>query len=103
MSKAIAGARNWEVQRDEIALGFFSFAKFLMFRDLDPKTWPNPVLLINQRLIGGLLQDGFPVQPENFFNHDSQLHELIPVAKLHHVVDADASSAKFPRQSRLPK
>ena len=23
-----------------VALGFFSFGKFLMYRDLDPATWP---------------------------------------------------------------
>ena len=89
VSKAIAGVKAWEVQSDEITLGFFSFAKFLMFRDLDPKSWPNPSLLINQPLVAGLLQDGFPVQSENFFTDDSQLDELIPVAKLDHVVDAD--------------
>ena len=42
-----------------------------------------------QPLISGLLQDGFPVQSENFFTDDSQLDDLIPVAKLDHVVDAD--------------
>ena len=36
-----------------------------------------------------MLQDGFPVQSENFFTDDSQLDDLIPVAKLDHVVDAD--------------
>lgn len=89
IAKAIKGVKGWEVQADEITLGFFSFAKFLMFRDLDPKTWPNPSQLINQPLVAGLLQDGFPVQSENFFTDDSQLDELIPVAKLDHVVDAD--------------
>ena len=42
VAKVIASARNWEVQRDEITLGFFSFAKFLMFRDLDPKPGRTP-------------------------------------------------------------
>ena len=87
--KAVAGVPGWEVQPDEITLGFFSFAKFLMFRDLDPKTWPTPEHLVNQPLVSGLLQDGFPVQSENFYTDDSQLDELIPVAKLDHVVDAD--------------
>ena len=89
VAKAIKGVKGWEVQPDEITLGFFSFAKFLMFRDLDPKTWPTPEHLVSQPLVAGLLQDGFPVQSENFFTDDSQLDDLIPVAKLDHVVDAD--------------
>ena len=90
VSTAIAEAKNWEVLPDEITLGFFSFAKFLMFRDLDPKAWPTPSHLINQPLVAGLLLDGFP-QTENIFSDDSQLDEMIPVAKLDHVVDADST------------
>lgn len=91
VSKVVAKVPQWEIQRNEITLGFFSFAKFLMFRDLDPKTWPDPAQLIDQPLIAGLLQDGFPIQSENIFTDDSQLDDLIPVAKLDHVVDADAT------------
>ena len=80
ITTAIAGAKNWEVSPDEITLGFFSFAKFLMFRDLDPKAWPTPAHLINQPLVAGLLLDGFS-QAENIFSDDSQLDEMIPVAK----------------------
>jgi very-short-patch-repair endonuclease len=90
VSAAIAGAKNWEVLPDEITLGFFSFAKFLMFRDLDPKAWPTPGHLINQPLIAGLLLDGFP-QTENIFSDDSQLDEMIPVAKLDHGYGKNAS------------
>lgn len=91
ISKAIAGAPNWEVEPDEITLGFFSFAKFLMFRDLDSKNWPNPAQLTNQSLIAGLLLDGFPLQSETVFTDECQLDDLIPAAKLDHVVDADAT------------
>ena len=37
------------------------------------------------------MQDGFPAQSENAFSDECQLDELIPVAKLDHVVDADAT------------
>jgi hypothetical protein len=36
VSRAVASQDRWEVQGDAILLGFFSFAKFLMYRDLDP-------------------------------------------------------------------
>lgn len=93
VQKVISGGKGWEVLPDEITLGFFSFAKFLMFRDLDPKNWPNPGLLLNQPFITGLLQDGFP-QSEALFPDDAYLDDLIPVAKLDNVVDADSTQTQ---------
>ena len=90
---AISGAKGWEVLANEITLGFFSFAKFLMFRDLDPKNWPNPKQLLEQPFITGLLQDGFP-QSDSIFSDDSYLDDLIPVARLDHVVDADSTQTQ---------
>lgn len=37
----VSGKKRWEVLPDAMVLGFFSFAKFLMYRDLDPDTWPK--------------------------------------------------------------
>ncbi len=88
--KSISGVKNWEVLPNEITLGFFSFAKFLMYRDLDPNHWPTPDQLLKQPFITGLLQDGFP-QSEPLLPDDTSLDELIPVSKLDHVVDADGS------------
>ena len=90
---AISGAKGWEVLPDEITLGFFSFAKFLMFRDLNPKNWPNPSHLLNQPFVTGLLQDGFP-QSDSLFSDDSYLDDLIPVSRLDHVVDADSTQTQ---------
>jgi very-short-patch-repair endonuclease len=90
VAKAVAGQRGWEVQADAMALGFFSFAKFLMYRDLDPRTWPDPAQLLNQPALGGLLRDGFPAV-DRPFTEDLNLDELIPAARLDHVVDADGS------------
>lgn len=41
VADAVSAKPGWEVQPDVIVLGFFSFAKFLMYRDLDPQTWPQ--------------------------------------------------------------
>ena len=30
-----------------MTLGFFSFAKFLMYRDLDARNWPDPSKLVD--------------------------------------------------------
>jgi hypothetical protein len=41
VAQAIAGQPRWEVQRNDMVVWFFSFAKYLMYRDLDPATWPT--------------------------------------------------------------
>jgi very-short-patch-repair endonuclease len=93
VQKAISGAKKWEVLPNEITLGFFSFAKFLMFRDLDPKNWPDPKHLLQQPFITGLLQGGFR-QPDSPISDDSFLDDLVPVSRLDHVVDADSSQTQ---------
>ncbi len=90
VTKAISGAKNWEVLPNSITLGFFSFSKFLMYRDLDPENWPNASQLLNQPFVTGLLQDGFP-QSDSFLSDDVHIDEIIPASKLDHVVDADGS------------
>ncbi|MEG1456868.1 MAG: DUF4011 domain-containing protein, partial [Comamonas sp.] len=37
----LASQADWEVLPHAMTLGFFSFAKFLMYRDLDASTWPG--------------------------------------------------------------
>ena len=88
--QAVKQQERWQIQGDTMVLGFFSFAKLLMFRDLDSATWPTPEQLTGHPLLQGLLQDGFP--------HDNQavpegesLDARIPVERLDHVVDADSS------------
>ncbi len=87
---AVASHATWEVLPDAMVLGCFSFAKLLMYRDLDPDTWPAERPLLGNPLLPALLVDGFaasdPLLPES-----TALDELIPVQKLDHVVDADGS------------
>ncbi|MDC4227117.1 MAG: DUF3320 domain-containing protein [Candidatus Manganitrophus sp.] len=92
VAKAIAGAKGWEVLPDAITLGFFSFAKFLMYRDLDPDNWPDGDKLLKHPLVTGLLQDGFP-KSEPLVSEETNLDEIIPASRLDHVVDADSSQA----------
>ena len=90
VAQAIAGQPKWEVLPDAMTLGFFSFAKFLMYRDLDAANWPEPAALLAQPFVAGLMQDGFP-HAEPPFPDDAHLDELIPAERLDHIVDADGS------------
>lgn len=81
---------NWIVETNGVTLGFYSFAKFLMYRDLDPDNWPTRGKLLESPFIGALLRDGFPAA-DSPFSAEGQLDEIIPATRLDHVVDADSS------------
>ncbi len=53
--KAIERAERWEVMESELLLGFFSFSKFLLWRDLDPANWPTLEALLGHRILRTLL------------------------------------------------
>ena len=87
---AIADKPGWAVNEDDIVLGFFSFAKFLMFRDLDPETWPGNAKLADHELLRPLVSEGFsagaPLLPE-----DDPVDPHIPPSDMVHIVDSDSS------------
>ncbi|GAA4003762.1 hypothetical protein GCM10022408_14210 [Hymenobacter fastidiosus] len=92
VAAAVAGLPRWQVQPDRIALGFFSFGKFLLYRDLDPALWPAEAPLLGHPAIAALLgpatgfRDAAPTIGDTaFLDTESPAHEL------HQVLDADSS------------
>ena len=57
---AVADAVNdrprWEVLPNDMVLWFYSFSKFLMYRDLEPQSWPSERKLKNNVLVNSLLR-----------------------------------------------
>lgn len=92
VADTVSNKARWEVQPDAMVLGFFSFSKFLMYRDLDPDNWPAKVGLDLNPLIRGLLQDGFEAT-EPIISDDGKIDPIIQPIAMHHVVDADSSQA----------
>ena len=90
VEKSVQGKEGWGVEPDVVVLGFFSFAKFMMYRDLDPTTWPSDAPLTSKPLLKGLLADGFaagePMVPE-----DTQIDGIISPADMLHILDSDSS------------
>ena len=91
VERAVAKQPRWSVARDEIHLNFFSFSKLLIYKDLDPASWPeenrpadHPLV---QQLFGG---DGFAGEPSEFGEEEYSGGDL-GEAGLHPVVDADSS------------
>lgn len=90
VADAVSTKQGWSVQPDEIILGFFSFAKFLMYRDLDPEVWPADGRVTEQDLIRSLLADGFEAK-DSLVSDDTPIDGFIPPSDMLHIVDCDSS------------
>jgi very-short-patch-repair endonuclease len=90
VAETVSRKSRWQVDSDAMVLGFFSFSKFLMYRDLDPENWPADSSLDLNPLIRGLLQDGFE-SPEPIVADDGKIDPVIQPIAMNHVIDADSS------------
>ena len=87
VAAAVSAKPRWSIDRDGMQLGFFSFAKLLMVKDLEPD---NADRLTEHPILAGLLMNGFASEPDDFPDVD-RLDALFAPADLIQVVDADAS------------
>ena len=90
VAETAGGLGGWTVDREQIALGFFSFSKFLMYRDLDAENWPDDASPAEHSIIGALLEDGFD-EPPPLIGSDDHLDSVLAPGDTYHVVDADDS------------
>ncbi len=82
---------KWCIKQNEIALGFFSFGKLFMYRDLDPETWEQANKKIHEhKIINSILATGFDESELNIQENESLDQYLLP-KEINHVVDADSS------------
>lgn len=89
VAAAVKDRADWSVDADALALGLFSFAKFLMWRDLGPEENPG---LADHPLVQALV-GGAPLSAPPTFPDDADVDAEIPVERLDHVVDMDGSQA----------
>ena len=88
---SIDETNRWLVNDSAIALGFFSFTKFLMYHDLDAAQWGDDALL-QHPVLQSLLETGFQ-EPRSTIPDDAQIDEHLNPMEVNHVVDADSSQA----------
>ncbi len=89
VQQAVRGKVNWSVGED-LLLDFFSFAKFVMWKDLDETNWrenekPHNHLVLHEVFTGRTEASLAPELPEQ------QIDEKLKSRDTHHVVDADPS------------
>jgi hypothetical protein len=91
VERLIRRQAGWAIQTDAVVLGFFSFAKFLMYRDLDPGTWAEAKALLGHEVLVNLLgENGFERGGSDYCEHeflDDQVRDRHPLQ----VVDADST------------
>lgn len=90
VAKNIKGDERWKVEPNEITMGFFSFGKFLMYKDLDIKGWPDDGGPGKHTLLSALLGDGFR-ESESTYGDDSHIDEIVSPNEIYQVTDADSS------------
>jgi len=90
IQETVASQQEWALDPNAIVLGFFSFAKFLMYRDLDPATWPDKTALIEHPLASALLgSETFGGDPSPY--GENEFLDPKATAEAFHVMDADSS------------
>ena len=90
-AEAVGRLKRWSVDDDAIHLGFFSFSKFLIYKDLDPSQWPEEQQPADHPVLRALYdREGFGEEP-SAINDDQRIDDHPGAASLHQVVDADSS------------
>jgi hypothetical protein len=94
--QAISKEHRWEVLTNEAVIGFFSFNKFLLWRDLDPENWPQGKSLLEHPIVQRLLmppngndEPDTPIVPA-----DELIDDYFTPKDLVYVVDADSSQTE---------
>ena len=88
---ATSSQSRWSIDPNAVALGFFSFSKFLMYRDLDTTTWPVEITLPGQDLLNDLLGTGTLGGKGSVYGESDFIDNHLDNRKLFQVVDADSS------------
>ena len=86
--EAIARKPRWRVL-SEVVLDFFSFTKFVMFKDLDPSTWPDERKPHDHPLLQTLFRPAGE-RDDGGFDPD-EIDTKLRARDLWHVMDADPS------------
>ena len=100
VANVVSGRHRWQVERSNIGLGFFTFAKFMMWRDLDANVWGDGGL-IDHSILNTLLGEnvGFENAPP-VADGDESIDERIDLSACVHIVDADSSQAVVVEEAR---
>ena len=96
---AIEPKKQWNVIYD-IYLNFFSFTKFVMYKDLDPESWEGSSITENP-IIQSLFDHSEDLDEPEF--HEEDVDKKLKSRDVYHVVDADSSQIAVIEESKSGK
>ena len=85
--RAVYRMDGWEVNTD-VALGFFSFTKFVMYNDLNPEAWADNVDLTKNELIQAIFN---PAKNDQEAFREEDIDSQLEYRSMYQVLDADSS------------
>jgi very-short-patch-repair endonuclease len=88
--EAVVSQPNWRVAEDDIAMGFFSFGKYLMYLDLDSTRWPTDSRFFNNEILQSLLVSGFH-EKDSEITETAYIDPYLLPQSTYQIVDADSS------------
>ena len=92
---AVRGQPRWRVDEEAASLSFFSFAKFLMYHDLDPESWPTGADITANAVLRALVVEGEPIpQPDEPLPDGAHIDDVVEPQDTHQVCDADSSQVR---------
>ena len=92
-ASAIGEHERWYIDRTAMALGFFSFTRFLMYEDLDVTNWPEANRPDQHPILRKVLDEGFSSPPDRV-DDNTFLDPLLEDEETFHVVEADSSQTR---------
>ncbi len=90
VAQSIKSKKRWKVMQNEMTLAFFSFGKFLMYKDLDPACWQQNNGGAGFSVLKSLLGDGFAEQESSYVD-ETHIDDILSPAEVHQVKDADST------------
>ena len=85
--RAVSRMDGWKVNNN-VALGFFSFTKFVMYNDLNPEAWEDNVDLTKNELIQAIFN---PAKNDHEEFREEDIDSRLEYQNMYQVLDADSS------------
>ncbi|WP_296789719.1 DUF3320 domain-containing protein [uncultured Methanobrevibacter sp.] len=85
--RAVSRMDGWNVNNN-VALGFFSFTKFVMYNDLNPEAWADNVDLTKNELIQAIFN---PAKNDQEAFKEEDIDTQLEYRSMYQVLDADSS------------
>lgn len=100
VEESISKMEGWKVVND-IYLSFFSFTKFVMYKDLDLENWPEDFNFDNNSILNSIFGSDDNLDLIEF--SEDEVDNKLKTDELYHVVDADSSQIAVIEEAKMGK